>query len=208
MADFRQELYRRYVSTFTSASSKVDERVLESYWGWCDHKFLPLLAGLSRDAAILELGCGPGYMLEYLKRRGFAHAQGIDASEEQAQKAQGRGLDASVADAFAFLGSADAAFDAVVAIDFIEHFSRDEVLRLLASTHRALRDGGLLVLQTPNGEGLLPGSVIHGDLTHLTIFTAESLAQALRDGRPHAFHLGDGLFQWLRHLKGRVYVSR
>ena len=57
---------------------------------------------------------------------------------------------------------------------------RQELYRRYASTRRALCDGGTLVLQTPNGEGLLPGSVVHGDLTHLTVFTAESLAQALR----------------------------
>ena len=34
-------------------------------------------------------------------------------------------------------------------------------------------------MQTANGAGLLPGQVIYGDLTHLTVFTPASLAQLL-----------------------------
>jgi SAM-dependent methyltransferase len=180
VADFRQELYRRYVSAFASHSSQVDERVLEAYWEWCEHKFLPLLDGLDRGGRVLELGCGPGYMLDFLKRHGFTNAEGIDVSDEQVRRAAERGLTARVADVFEALASEESSLEAVIAIDFVEHFSRDEVLRLFPAVHRALRPGGLLLLQTPNGEGLFSGSVVHGDLTHLTIFTAESLAQALR----------------------------
>jgi hypothetical protein len=37
-----------------------------------------------------------------------------------------------------------------------------------------------LIVQTANGAGLLPGQVIHGDLTHQTIFTPGSLGQLLQ----------------------------
>lgn len=180
MPDFRHDLYRRYVSAFAIHHSRVDERVLATYWRRCEHWFLPHLDGLERGGRVLELGCGPGYLLEFLQRRGFTSAEGIDISEEQVQRAAARGLKARVADAFDALAAEEGSLAAVVAIDFVEHFTREEVLRLFAAIHRALKPGGRLLIQTPNGAGLLPGSVVHGDLTHLTIFTAWSLGQALR----------------------------
>src|SRR5207248_3885002 len=123
---FRRELYQRYVSTFkgdlcTSA---------EASFVWWDHKYLPLLQDLARGAPILEIGCGSGGLLAYLERRGFSHATGIDISAEQVDTAQRRGVQATVADAFDFLAQHAADFQAIVAVDVLEHFSRDELLRL------------------------------------------------------------------------------
>jgi hypothetical protein len=48
--------------------------------------------------------------------------------------------------------------------------SREELMRLLRRMRSALRVDRILILQTPNGQGLFPGRVICRDLTHLTIF--------------------------------------
>ena len=105
MSDFRQELYRRYVSVFTRHGSQVDAKVLANYWRWCERKLLPLLDGVDRRARILELGCGPGHLLEFLSRQGFVQAEGIDISDEQVSLATSRGLSARVADVFDALAS-------------------------------------------------------------------------------------------------------
>jgi len=174
--DFRHELYRRYVSTF-----KADTKLgAEPSTAWWDHKYLPLLDGLDRSAALLEIGCGGGELLAYLGRRGFSHAVGIDISAEQVGLARARGVQADVADAFEFLGGHAEAFGAILAVDVLEHLTRDELVKLAPMLFVALRPGGRLLVQTVNGAGLFPRQVIYGDLTHLTIFTPQSLAQLLR----------------------------
>jgi SAM-dependent methyltransferase len=172
---FRRELYRRYVSTFkgdlgTSA---------EPSFVWWDHKYLPLLQDLAPTAPILEIGCGAGGLLAYLERRGFSHATGIDISAEQVALAKRQGVQAIVADAFEFLADHEDHFQAIVAVDVLEHFTRDELLRLAPLLHAALQPGGRLLVQTANGAGLFPGQVMYGDLTHMTIFTPQSLSQLL-----------------------------
>ena len=77
MNDFRSRLYDRYVSTFNGDSS-LSSAALASHWRWCDRRLVPLFADLPRSANILELGCGPGYLLEYLERNGFKNASGVD----------------------------------------------------------------------------------------------------------------------------------
>jgi hypothetical protein len=105
---------------------------------------------------------------------------GIDISIEQIDLGRRRGVHAERADAFDFLESKRQAFAAIIAVDVFEHFSRDELLRLAPLLHTALQAGGRLLIQTANGAGLFPRQVIYGDLTHMTIFTPNSLAQLLR----------------------------
>jgi len=182
--DFRPALYGRYVSAFKGQAQLNSEPSL----AWWDHKYLPLLDDLDRSAPVLEIGCGAGGLLAYLERRGFSHALGIDISAEQIGLARQRGVRAETADVFKYLGGRAASahesrqgeFAAILAVDVLEHFSRAELLRLAPLLHDALQPGGRLLVQTANGAGLFPRQVIYGDLTHMTIFTPDSLAQLLR----------------------------
>jgi hypothetical protein len=65
-------------------------------------------------------------------------------------------------------------------VDFLEHFTKDEVIELLQLVYESLRPGGYLLAQSPNGQGLFAGQVVYGDFGHLTVFTPDSLAQVLR----------------------------
>jgi SAM-dependent methyltransferase len=164
---FREELYRGYVS---SAKGPAET--------WWRHKYLPLLADLDRNAPILELGCGSGELLAFLRQHGFVHARGVDISPEQVLRARARGVAAEVADIFEVLGHEQAAL--IIAVDVLEHFTRDELVRLAPLLYQALLPGGRLLIQTANGAGLFPRQVIYGDLTHMTILTPQTLAQLLR----------------------------
>ena len=176
--DFRHELYGRYVSTFKGEQAGAPAGPgAEAFW---DHKYLPVLRDLRHDAPILEIGCGDGRLLAYLARRGFAQARGVDISAEQIAVARALGIDAECADALDVLAERPEAYAAILAVDVFEHFSRDELPRLAELVYRALARGGRLIVQTANGAGLFPGQVMYGDLTHLTIFTPQSLGQLLR----------------------------
>jgi SAM-dependent methyltransferase len=170
-------MYRRYLSAFKGdPRGKVN---VGRFWSWCDFRIRPWLDDLPRSAAVLELGCGPGYLLGYLDHIGFTSAEGIDLSAEQVAIARAQGCRAEAADVFSYLESKPVRYDAILAIDFIEHFTRAEVRSLAAAIGRSLRPGGRLILQTPNGQGLFAGHIIHGDATHESIYTPGSLQQVL-----------------------------
>jgi 2-polyprenyl-3-methyl-5-hydroxy-6-metoxy-1,4-benzoquinol methylase len=179
MSDFRSQLYSQYVSKFTMQASRLHKKALNDYWAWCSYKYLPLLKELKNSANILEIGCGPGYFLEFLKMAGFVKLQGIDISEEQIKIAQAKGLNVQNIDVFQYLEYHSELFNAIIAIDFIEHFTKEEAMTLAKSLYKSLKKNGLLIIQTPNGQGLFPNQVIYDDLTHLSIFTPESLRQLL-----------------------------
>jgi SAM-dependent methyltransferase len=172
MKDHRTSLYGSYVSAF-----KGESRMAQAWW---DRKYLPLLRGLHRDAPILDLGCGDGRLLAHLARRDFTQALGVDVSPEQVAMAARRGVTVVHADIFEHLEQRQRDYAAIFAVDVLEHLTRDELVGLAPLLHAALKPGGRLLVQTANGAGLMPGHVIHGDLTHQTIFTPESLGQLLR----------------------------
>jgi len=178
MADFRSAAYARYVSTFKAERATRDGRALRWYFDWCQLKYRPFFAALPRGGRVLDLGCGSGDFMRLLASQDL-RAEGIDISSEQVSLAVKAGLDAHEADAFEFLASHEGTYDGIAALDLIEHFAKDELLRLLEAIAAALKPGGWLLIQTPNGEGLFSNQIVYGDLTHLTILNPRSLHQAL-----------------------------
>jgi 2-polyprenyl-3-methyl-5-hydroxy-6-metoxy-1,4-benzoquinol methylase len=179
MSDYKSVFYNNYVSRFKKEESSRSINELQKYWQWCRYKFSPLLADLQKSDPILELGCGPGYVLDFLYQSGFTNIEGIDISAEQIAQVKNPNIHAMVGDAFEFLAKAENNYSAIIALDFIEHFSKDEAIKIMELIHKALKPNGILVLQTPNGQGMAPFEIIYGDLTHSTIFTPNSLKQLL-----------------------------
>jgi 2-polyprenyl-3-methyl-5-hydroxy-6-metoxy-1,4-benzoquinol methylase len=178
MKDIREPLYEKYYSAFKRGESRERFGFLHLKL-WYNEKYLPLLKGYKRDAPLLDIGCGQGFMLGYLQSAGFNHLTGIDISAEQVAIAKEKGFNAIQADAFEFLKENKNSYEIIIAIDMIEHFKKEELYELIKLIHDALTPGGLFILQTPNGEGLLPGYVIYGDLTHFTILSPLSLKHIL-----------------------------
>ena len=179
--DFRKNLYNKYVSTFKIFIEDDNPASIKSVFEICRRRYLPLLSGLpDKDMRILELGCGSGYLLQFLRGEGYDNLFGIDISEQQIEKARTRGLKVENADTFEFFSANKTKYDVVFALDFIEHFYKDELLDLFTGINNTMEKNGILIIHTPNGQGLFPGRNIYGDLTHLTIFSPNSLTQILK----------------------------
>jgi 2-polyprenyl-3-methyl-5-hydroxy-6-metoxy-1,4-benzoquinol methylase len=178
---YRQRVYDEYVSAFKGGRSQVTAaEEFERHARFLDHLCGPAAEPLGRDARILEVACGQGRFLFWARSRGFSNVRGFDVSAEQVEIARALGLPAEVAAADTYLSGCGCEFDLVVAMDIVEHFTRDEALEFLAKCCAALRPGGTLFLTTPNGAGLRPGPVASGDLTHETIFSPQTIRLALR----------------------------
>ena len=126
-----------------------------------------------RDAAILDLGCGHGALMQALQAAGYTNVRGVDTSPAQVNLARGLGM-AAVAqkDLMAELESAkDGSIDVVVAMDVLEHFSKPELGVIAERVRQVLKPSGRWIIHTVNGASPFAGRSAYGDITHETIFS-------------------------------------
>ena len=129
---------------------------------------------------VLVVSCGPGYMLEVLKKRGVTEVRGIDSAAEKVAYAKKRNLNASVADAFTFLEETDEQYDLIIAEQELNHLTKEEILHFLKICRPRLKDGGLIVVHTLNGANPITGpEALAQNLDHYNTFTEYSLKQLL-----------------------------
>jgi 2-polyprenyl-6-hydroxyphenyl methylase/3-demethylubiquinone-9 3-methyltransferase len=111
---------------------------------------------------VLDLGCGGGFLSNYLAAHGHV-VVGIDTTPENLAVARAHALsgkvDYDLADACA-LPYPDASFDVVCAMDLIEHVPDPE--RLIAEVGRVLAPGGLFFFHTFNRTWIANLIVIKG----------------------------------------------
>lgn len=162
----RQRAYRAYSSDHAGLSNATAVRLTYR------RDVRPHLPSSGR---VLELGCGQGGQVTLLAADGY-DAYGVDISPEQVEIARAGGNDRVLLGDFRDL-LRPAEWDAVVAIDVLEHLSRSELIAVFDSVHSALRPGGVLVARVPNAGSPIGGSIMYGDITHETWLTSRSVAQ-------------------------------
>ena len=130
--------------------------------------------------SVLEIGCGTGLFLAYLRAKGIDDFLGIDLDPRLADVVPGNVRERFRAvDVWEFLDEAPnaAAFDRIALFDVIEHFTVADATRLLERLRPLMRPGGRLVLKTPNGGSPWGLQYRYGDLTHKAAYTPGSMRQ-------------------------------
>lgn len=129
---------------------------------------------------MLDCGCGEGYIVSWLKARGYVRAGGVDASPEEIAVARGLGLAVECSEIAPALAARAGAVDFLIFRNVLEHLYKREVVDILAAAHRALRPGGKVWVQVPNAESPFGARLRYADFTHELAFTQDSIAQVLR----------------------------
>ena len=133
-----------------------------------------------RDARILVIGCGPGYLVQVLVDCGYEHVTGIDSFAEKVEWATARGLPCRTAPVFRFLRETDREYDVIVAETEINHLTKPEILAFLDAVRERLVPGGLFLTHSINATSPLTGSESRsGNWDHYCSFTEYSLRQVL-----------------------------
>jgi len=126
---------------------------------------------------VVDLGCGRGELLELLREAGIT-ARGVEGNATLARECREKGLEVAEGDPVEFLRAQGAvSLGGVFAHRVAERLAPPALESLLAETHRALRPGGLLVLEAINPRsvvGLL--EVFHRDLSSERPLHPETLA--------------------------------
>lgn len=156
------KFYKSFEDKFRGHRSEIKKRLL-AY-----EPFLQILKQNYENPAAADLGCGRGEWLEILKQNGFT-ARGCDVSEEMLKECEKNALEAKNQGAIEFLSELeDSSLALVSAFQLVEHLEFSELCELIKQARRVLKDGGILLLETPNPENLRVATLnFYLDVTHV-----------------------------------------
>jgi 2-polyprenyl-3-methyl-5-hydroxy-6-metoxy-1,4-benzoquinol methylase len=135
----------------------------------------------NKNCEILVISCGPGYLVDLLKKKGYQNVLGIDSDQDKIAYARKRDLNCRTERAFEHLQNLDAQYDVIIPEQELNHLTHAETLEFLELCHRSLRDGGLLIVYGLNGANPLVGSEnLAHNIDHFYTMTEYSLNQMLQ----------------------------
>lgn len=139
-------------------------------------EYLDDILALDPHEPVLDLGSGRGEWLEVLKKAGV-EAYGVELNEHFVSSCLDRGLEVRRAEAVEHLASVpEGSLAAVTAFHLAEHLPVEQLLELVDLSVRALRPGGMLIVETPNPDNLVVGaSTFYLDPSHVRPLNADFL---------------------------------
>ena len=170
--------YDHYVTSRSAIAPGTDESALATFAA----RYARYLKGWlpeDRSAAIFDAGCGHGNMLFALSAWGYTNLHGVDLSAQQVTLARQRFPQVEQGDVLAYLEERSASFDVITALDLLEHFTYDQAGKFLSFAREALKPGGRIILQTPNGAAPRCGTYLWGDATHQRAYAPSAVRQLL-----------------------------
>jgi ubiquinone/menaquinone biosynthesis C-methylase UbiE len=155
----------------------------DHYWWFVGRRYaliklLKRYAGDHSVSTLLDVGCGTGATLQYLKRRSnFKSLRGLEPSEEAMKFCKKRGLDDITEGQAEDVPFSEETFDVVTAMDVIEHVDDDR--KALSEFVRVCKTGGKVVIFVPAYKFLW--SEHDEALHHRRRYTARELQEKMRE---------------------------
>lgn len=132
-------------------------------------KYLPE----KKDSCIIDVPCGFGNFLYYLRTKGYMNIAGYDLDPKQVELANLLDLPAYTGDAFEVLKKANS-LDMISSIDFLEHITKDQACIFLQLCFESLKPGGVLIMRVPSADGPFGVSHAWNDITHKWFLTSKA----------------------------------
>jgi cyclopropane-fatty-acyl-phospholipid synthase len=184
------------------------------------HEYVGEQIGIGPGRRVLDLGCGWGPLLDFVRSRG-ADGVGVTLSSAQAAACRRHGLDVHLQDARLVTAASFGLFDGVASLGAFEHFCspeehragrQDEIYRdLFARVASLLPEGGRLYLQTMAfGRNMIPldevdlGAPRHSDAWYLALMGRQFPGSLLPFGEQQIARAAAPHFRLASSMSGRL----
>jgi 2-polyprenyl-3-methyl-5-hydroxy-6-metoxy-1,4-benzoquinol methylase len=169
MTDYFNSLFK-YVNDLSSEGFEKSYK----YYKYFYKNLLPE----DKNIKILDVGCGTGQFLYFLKKEDYKNYFGIDISVEQIAFCKEHGI-TNVLDIDAFEFLRNKKFNVIVLNDSLANIKKERLFEYLKLIYNSLENNGKLLIKTPNMANPLNLANRYSDITHDIGFTETSLRAAL-----------------------------
>ncbi len=116
------------------------------------NKYLDLFKKYGKpNGKLFDVGAATGFFLDIARKKGF-EVSGVEMSEHATKLAQSKGINVSSGDIIS-LNLAPDYYDIITMLDVLEHMT--DPFKELLEAKKVLKKGGLLVVNSPNGQSIL-----------------------------------------------------
>ena len=147
----------------------------------------------NKNHAILEIGSGFGYLLNYLLSKGYKRVSAIDISPYLISEVRinfGHKLEwVEESNALQYLKRYKNYYDSIIAFDMLEHLDCQEAEHFVTDSFKALKNDGTLILRVPNMANILGGYSMYMDSTHKKGYTEWTLIELIKSAGFKSFEI-------------------
>ena len=167
---YNEWLYTAHI--YDEGSSPMHETLTKQV---IDQYVLPL--NIPKNGKILDLGCGPGYFLNYMKEKGYTDLTGVSLSPEDVRMCEEKGHTVKKYD-MSFLPQKDGYYDESVDFIFLRHSLEHSPYPIfsLMEYNRVLKQFGKMYIEVPAPDCERKHE---WNLNHYSIMGTEQLAALL-----------------------------
>jgi cyclopropane fatty-acyl-phospholipid synthase-like methyltransferase len=135
----------------------------------------------NKNASILDIGCGFGFLIRELKKEGYSSVIGVDISDQAIAFCLKQGFNVQKSSIAKYAEESKQKFDFIVISHVLEHIKKDEIINTLKHIRvNMLQERGKLCLMVPNAQSNTGSYWAYEDFTHTTLFTSGSLLYVLK----------------------------
>lgn len=135
----------------------------------------------SKDALILDYGCGYGKNLWGLRKEGYINIHGVDIEETAIKVCHEDGLNVKWIDKVSQENPFEYKFDIIILSHVIEHIPKEIIISTLSKIRTSfLKSDGKIIVAVPNAQSNTGCYWAYEDFTHSVLFTSGSLYYVLR----------------------------
>lgn len=153
--------YKAFQDEFRGSEALIRERL---------DVYRPVLDALQseRPAFALDFGSGRGEWLKVLRDFDI-ESVGVEIDNAMHEYTAKEGLNVTRSDALTFIRNQESdSVDLISAFHLLEHLNFEQYNEFIQESYRVLKNGGFLILETPNPENVFVGSSgFWGDPTHI-----------------------------------------